>query len=178
MTGSCARSLSARAATGGATQEPYPARAPRLHRHGSPCDTVPGHPRRRRCGPEPRRRRCRSLRGAPASAVHAKRPSSGRDRRLAPDEGRDGPGRRWARQRIERCPRPSIARGVPRHGHRSALGTGRSGLDERPGDLCDGPERLKVRVRRDTDVERCLSPLPLMIVRNRCAWGLGGCAPG
>jgi hypothetical protein len=118
------------------------------------------------------------LRGAPASAIHARRPSSGRARRLAPDEGRNGPGRRRARQLIERCPHPSSARGVPRHGHRSALGTGRSGLDERLVDLCDRPERLKGRVRRDTDVERCLSPLPLMIVRNRCAWGLGVCAPG
>jgi hypothetical protein len=51
-------------------------------------------------------------------------------------------------------------------------------LDEHPRDLWDGTVRLKVLGHRYTDGERFLLPLPWMIVRNRCVWGLGVCAPG
>jgi hypothetical protein len=63
--------------------------------------------------------------------------------------------------------------GVSRHGHRSALGTGPSGLGERPRDLCDRPERLKGRVRRDTDVEPFLPPSPSVLSGTgvRGVWG-------
>lgn len=116
------------------------------------------------------------MRVAPACTPHVRGLSGERDGRLASDDGRDGPGRRWARQRIECCPNPSTARGVPRHGHRSALGTGRSGLDERPLDLCDRPKRLKVRVRRYTDVERflLLPPPPLDHCQEKVCVGSGG----
>ena len=52
---------------------------------------------------------------------------------------------------------------------------GRSGLDGRPVNLCDRPERLKVRARRDTDVERCLPfPPPLDDCQEQVCVGSGG----